>query len=342
MTFLLKLIVTSILLALIVWHLGGLEEVGELMVRIPPSYVLLVFIVNTLDRLLMTFKWGWLLRGRGVYLPLWRGMRIYCASMVWGMVLPATIGADVIRVYSTSRMGYDVNEIVASIIIERVIGFLSALLLGILSLALLSLLSSLDTQLSSLDTQFYPVRWIGGAMAIGTLVVFVASFNHHVFSLIHDRLLLRFRDTRIMRRLRRFHTIYLTYQHDKRNLTAFFALTFSEQLIPILHLWLIARGLGIEINLLYIAGAVSLTMLVSRIPVSVNSLGVFDGVFMLLMSLVGYRLPKQLLLFSLAASWRQCHGFHGGELMSSVRQPSSRRVNLRERSCNQSLTVEQS
>jgi len=280
MKFVLKLVITSSLVAIIVWHLGGLAEVGGLMARITPLYVLLILMVNTLDRSLMTFKWGWLLRGRGVHLPFFRGMRIYCASMVWGMFLPATVGADAIRAISTSRMGLDANEIFASIIIERIIGFLSALVLGLLSLVLLSLLIDLDVR-------FNFVWWLGSATVAGTLIFFVASFSQSAFDLLHDRLLHGFRDTRIMQRLRQLHSTYRAYQDDKRNLALFFGLTFGEQLLTIVLFWLIAHGLGIEVSLFYIAGAVPLTILVARLPVSVNGWGVFDGVFILLMSLAG-------------------------------------------------------
>jgi uncharacterized membrane protein YbhN (UPF0104 family) len=87
--------------------------------------------------------------------------------------------------------------------------------------------------------------------------------------------------------LRQFHLAYLAYRHEKRSLTAFFGLTVVQQLTPSLLLWLVARALGVEVSLLYIAGAVPLTFLISRIPVSISSLGVFEGVFMLLMSLAG-------------------------------------------------------
>jgi uncharacterized protein (TIRG00374 family) len=88
-------------------------------------------------------------------------------------------------------------------------------------------------------------------------------------------------------RLRQLHSTYRAYQHDKSNLALFFGLTFGEQLLTIVLFWLIAHGLGIEVSLFYIAGVVPLTILVARLPVSVHGWGVFDGVFILLMSLAG-------------------------------------------------------
>ena len=276
----LKLAVSLSLIAIILWKIGGLGEVLAVLSRIHPLYVVLILLVNTLDRGLMTYKWARLLQGRGVTLPLLRGMRIYCAAMIWGMFLPATMGADAIRAFSTSRTGVDANEVVASIVVERMVGFLSALLLGLLSLVLLS-------SMGSLDPRFDFVWWIGGATLLGATVVFATSFSQGAFDLLHLRLLGRFRDTGVMTKLRRFHSTYRAYQNDKKMLAMFFGLTFAEQILTIVHGWLNALGLGIQVSFLYVAGAVPLAILVARLPVSIDGLGVYDGVFMLIMSLAG-------------------------------------------------------
>jgi glycosyltransferase 2 family protein len=276
----LKLAITVILVAAIVWQLGDLRKVGQLLVRIDPAYMLVIFAVYTLDRALMTHKWGLLLRSRGQQLPFFHGLRIYCASMVWGMFLPATVGSDAIRAFSTSRSGLDVDEVVASIFIERMIGFITALLLGLFGLALLFLAGGLEAH-------FRPLWWLGSVVLLVTTLAFATSFSHTAFDFLHGCLLQSLAGVRIIRRLRRFHQAYLAYRGEKRSLAAFFGLTVVQQLTPILPLWLVARALEIEASLLYIAGAVPLTFLISRIPVSIAGLGVFEGVFMLLMSLVG-------------------------------------------------------
>jgi uncharacterized protein (TIRG00374 family) len=274
-----------ILLGIIVWHLGGFEEVGGLLRRIDPRYVLLILLVNTADRALMTFKWVWLLRSRGVHLPLLHGMRIYCSSMVWGMFLPATMGADVIRALNTSGIGRNSHEVVASIVIERMFGALASLLFGLLSLILLS-------SVTSVDPRFDSVWWFGSAALLGGALVLVASFTQRAFDLLHNQLLSRFREKLIMQKLRLFHATYRAYQENKGSLATFFGLTLVEQLGPIFHMWLVARGLGVDVGILYMAGSVPLAMLISRIPISIGGLGVFDGVFTLLLSLSGVQVAE--------------------------------------------------
>ena len=327
MRFLLRLAVTVIVAGMIVWYLGDLGAIRGLIAQIKPLYVLLILIVITLDRALMAFKWGLLLCGRGVYLPFCQGLKIYCASMVWGMFLPATIGADAFRALSASRKGLDANEVVTSIIIERIVGFLSALLLGLCSLILLSLLGYFDTW-------FRAIWWLGSTVFVGTTILFAVSFSQRVIAFLRRCLPPRFRGTRMIRRLRRLLVTYQSYQNDKRNMVIFFGLTFFEQLIPMLSLWLIAQGLGIEVGLLYIAGAVPLAFLISRLPVSINGLGVFDGVFMLLLSPAGIQGAEAIAITLVSRTlqimswlpWWVAHIVEGGGLR--LQEPYARKMSL--------------
>jgi glycosyltransferase 2 family protein len=283
----LKLAFTAVIITAIVWQLGDPRELGRLLVDIDPVYVLLLLAVTTLDRALMTYKWRLLLRSRDQHLRFFHGLRIYCAAMMWGMFLPATVGADAIRAISTSRSGLDTDEVVASIVIERMVGFIASLVLGLLSLLLLFLLDSLHAR-------FKPLWWFGGLALLMATFAFATSFSQTSFDFIYDRLLQRFASTRIMQRLRQAHLTYLAYRDKKRSLAIFLGLTVTQQLWSTLNLWLVACALGIEVSLLYIFGAVPLVFLLSRLPISIAGLGVFEGGFILLMSLAGLTTAESL------------------------------------------------
>ena len=276
----LKLLVSVCLIGAILWNHGGLRGVEDQILRISSLYILPVAALNLVDRGLMTYKWSLLLKGRGHKLPFFRGMMIYCASWVWGFFLPTTVGSDAIRAYCTSRIGFDSRDVVASIIVERFVGFLTSLILMILSLILLTAMGSLGDQ-----TMF---AWmVGGVFTLAGAVLYVVSVSDKAFDLVHNRVLARFRQNRIAIRLREFHETYHGFMRDRRNFGAFFWLTFLEQLFPIFIMWLIARGMGIESGLVYFAGALPMAMLFSRLPISFDGIGVFEVVFVLLISLTG-------------------------------------------------------
>jgi uncharacterized protein (TIRG00374 family) len=278
--YLIKGFVTLILVGLIIWYLGGMSEVGSLMIKISPLYIVIIMALETFDRGLMTFKWGWLLRGRGIHLPLFSGMKIYCSSMIWGMFLPATVGADAIRAYSSSKAGIDSKEVVASILVERLIGFLSATVLGLLGLILLS-------GVPAIHERFFTIWLLGLGLLILTMGGFIASLMRGPFDFVYRLIPSRFQESGVIAKIKRFHSVYLAYQDHKKELFVFFALTFAEQLLRVVHVWLIGRGIGLEIGLLFLAGVVPFTILISRIPISINGIGVYDGSFMFLLSLAG-------------------------------------------------------
>ena len=277
---LLKLVITCVLVALIIWYLGGLEETMAVISQADLRYLLAGALVLTLDRILVTYKWALLLQSKGLQLSLIRGTKIYCASMIWGMFLPSTVGSDAIRAFMTCRGGLDSSNVIASIVVERMIGFISALLLGLIGLFILD-------QTGQLDPRFQPVWWMGGMMLGGAVLIFGISLSHSLFDFIYEQIPKRLLQNRIAIRLQKLHKTYVAYNVNKKILTKFFGLTFGQQLSAVILNWLIARGLGIDMGLLFMAGVLPLTLLISRLPVSINGLGVFEGVFILLMSLGG-------------------------------------------------------
>lgn len=246
----------------------------------------------TLDRLLMTFKWILLLEARGLALSVFTGFKIYCATMIWGMFLPTTVGADALRAYLTSRQGLDGYEVTASIIVERMVGFVGALLFGLVCMLILS-------GAGTVDERFDPVWWAGGAMLAAAVAVVMLSFSGRACDAMLRIVPQRLRASRLVQRFRDFHAVYRAYGDERRTLGVFFALTVLEQGITVVAVWLLALGLDVDVPLWYVAAAVPLSMLIARLPIAFDGLGVFEGVFVLIMGLGGVR-PAEALSIALA------------------------------------------
>jgi uncharacterized protein (TIRG00374 family) len=289
-----RAVITAILFGIVIWKMGGLTKVGGIFSQLKIPYLILILIVLTADRGLMTYKWLRLLRLKGIYVGLIQGMKLYCASMIWGMFLPATLGADVIRIVSIVRKGYDSKEIVASVIIERMVGFLAALLLGSMSCVLVM-------QYTDMKPQLEYVFWIGFAVLALCLFLFIISLDDRLFEILHKKIFIKYKEMWIVQKFRRFHSSYIGYRKNKREIIIFSGLTLFEQLMPILVSWLIAKALAVEINLAIIAGAFPLALLISRLPISINGLGLFEAVFSFLMSMGGVAVAEA---FAIAFSGR--------------------------------------
>ena len=269
-----------LLLVAVVWSVGGVDGIARALGRAEPWPVAAAFVVLTLDRVLMAYKWVRLLGGHGIAYPVRRGVGVYCTASLYGTFLPSTLGADLIRAGIVSREGYRLEDIVASIAVERMLGFVAALASGLLGLAILHRMDALDER--------FDVLWsaLGTVVAIGSLV-FAASFSRRLFDALHGALPRALARSRVALRLRALHERYVEFHAERAVLARFFLLTLLEQALPILGMAAIARAIGVDAGLLFLVGVVPLTLLVARVPVSIEGLGVFEGVFALLMALGG-------------------------------------------------------
>jgi uncharacterized protein (TIRG00374 family) len=276
----LRVVFSVVLIVLLFVHFVDAHEFVRILRRFDPGYLLLTLAVITIDRILMTFKWLLLLRAQGHRLSLWQGVMIYCSSMVWGFALPATVAADAIRAVMVTKRGVNGTDVVTSIVVERVVGFVLALALGIVCLMILKSLGILDAKF---DTALY----LGMLMLIGAIVTLVVSLNKKVVNLLITWLPTPLRESKVMGILTRFTDAYQTLGNSRGVLARFTALTVLEQLLSVIVPWTIAMGLGVNVDLLVLLGVLPISTLISRLPVSFDGLGVFEAIFVGLLVLAG-------------------------------------------------------
>jgi uncharacterized membrane protein YbhN (UPF0104 family) len=60
-----------------------------------------------------------------------------------------------------------------------------------------------------------------------------------------------------------------------------------EQVFSVIFPWTLAKGLGVDVDLLLLLGVLPISTLISRLPISFDGLGVFEAVFVGLLVLAG-------------------------------------------------------
>jgi uncharacterized protein (TIRG00374 family) len=269
----------ALIVALLV-YVVDMREMVRIIGEFDPLYLLLALGAVTLDRMLMTYKWTVLLHAQGHRLPLFPGVAIYCASMMWGMALPATVGADAIRAAMTAKRGFSGADVVASIVIERMVGFVLALALGLVSL---SVLRALDV----LGPKYDFALWLGAAALVAAVAVLLASMNERFVGRVVGWLPQRMLQSKPFEYLGKFTAAYHSLGAARSAIAKFAALTVVEQLVAIVFPWMIALGLGVPADLWLMLGVLPIAGLISRLPISVDGWGVYESVFVGLMLLAG-------------------------------------------------------
>ncbi|MFC4308917.1 YbhN family protein [Steroidobacter flavus] len=289
----LRITVTLLLCALLLIYVVDVDAVLKTLSNSDPMWTGIALLAFLIDRVLMSYKWGLLLKIRGYSISLAQKLMVYCSAMMWGLALPSTVGADGIRVVLVRRFGVRVDDTLATILVERGIGFIVALMTAVASLILLRALLPHNTAYD------YALA-LGVAGLLTGITILVFSFTDHALNSVLRLIPTRFRDSKGVRLLERLHEAYSSLASDRPRIAAFSALTLVEHLVVIACYGLVARALEVPFNPIFMFAAVPLAILVSRLPISLDGIGVYEGIFIAIMALGGVK-PADALAVSLAA-----------------------------------------
>jgi glycosyltransferase 2 family protein len=276
----LQLAVSIAAVALLLVYVVDVREVAAVLRGFPAEYALLALLVATLDRVLMSYKWAVLVHAQGYRLSSLHAMTMYCAAMLWGSALPATVGADAVRAVLATKSGIRSTDVVASIIVERVVGFVWALVLGIVCLFVLRSAGVLDGR--------YDLIVFGSvAMLAGAIAIVLVSMNRPLMARAARLLPSRVQRTRLVARLGEVARASQSLGASRRAIAEFSALTVLEQVFALTLPLTLAIGLGVDLHPIVLMAIVPVAMLISRLPVSFDGLGIFEALFVGLFVLAG-------------------------------------------------------
>jgi len=277
-------IAISLALIVLLSRVVDFSEALSILPSIQLIYLFIIFFLIFLDRLVMSIKWNILLRAKNIHVPLFEVVKIYYIGNFLGSFLPATVGVDIARGWRLSRYEPDLTKIASSIIIERVLGFV---VLSVFSLAAVTVL------LAHVDTDLSNMAWVNLSAFLIVSAVFGVSISKRMRIRV-DKQLARFRGHDVFHKLKKFYDAYQEYGDAKRSLTLFSILTFLETTLPIIVNYFVAVALNISIPFYYFMVVIPIFLFLSRIPISIDGIGVQQGLFVVLFSFFGVP-PSQAL-----------------------------------------------
>jgi uncharacterized protein (TIRG00374 family) len=277
----LRISITLLLVVLLFTYVVDGGKALRTISGISPAWALATMAIVTLDRFWTAYKWRLLLLTRGATVGLLESMQIYCAAMVWGAALPSTVGADAIRatVVARRRLAAPV-DVVASILIERGVGFVVALLWAV---GALMLLESLLPSTHVFQQAFWPVT-LAWVVATGALL---ASLHRPFFDKMMSWMPRKLAEHRAARVIDRLHRAYSDLGASPRTMAAFIVLTLLQPITGVGITWGAAMALDVHVPLPTLLAAVPLGFVVARFPISLDGIGVYESVFIGIMALSG-------------------------------------------------------
>jgi len=266
---------------LILWVVMRSIDIGEFFMLIKDAnliYLLLCGGLLNIDRFFMAFKWGLLLNHKKQRdIAFFSLVKSYYLSSVVSSIVPPTIGEDVVRGLSVSRDGMNTESVLSSILTERIFGTLSMLLLVGGTLFLLTWrYPQIDRAL------FY------GAITLAIILIFliVVSFYLPIGRFMQSIPFLR-SEGRFVSLINKSYTAYQEYRHSKKRIIIFVLLSILENCFVVVGIYWIALSIDVDVTFIDMLLTVPAITLFSKIPITFGGLGVQEGIFVTLLSLIG-------------------------------------------------------
>lgn len=279
------------------------EELKAAIGRASPLLLIIAYLIGVVDRVLMAYKWNLLLRAQKIYLSLLNATVTYLTSTFLGLFLPSTVGGDAIRAFAVAKFGYSAADATSTIVLERALGMLALMFLVVASIVAGGILIG-AAYLADLQDLLLVV---GGMGLIGLLIISV-SLSAKFRSWLTDKVQKRFgkitaetsasskRSSKITRFLAQLDTSYSQFQHKKSLLVLFFGLSLVENLFPIGWSYILAMAFQLQVSLLDCFVVVPSVLILRRLPISIDGIGIHQTAFVYLLSLTGVPEAQGLLL----------------------------------------------
>ncbi len=237
--------------------------------------VILLYALLLLNTVINAFKWKQLLKANGSDVPLIDLVGSYLAGSFLSLFLPSNIGGDAYRVYYVRQRGYHTAHSLASVLADRLSGFV-VLVLFAFAFGLIG-----HDRLPTAK-----VLWIP-AIALFILIAAIGALLHKTFAL---WCVAQFIPSKWVK-VRTFATQLIDAVEQYRKGAGVFAKTIALSLLFQFNacccIWVLSRCLNLDIGFFNLLVFVPFISLLEALPISIFGLGIRDNAYVYFFTTVG-------------------------------------------------------
>lgn len=241
--------------------------------RLDVAAALATLALVAIDRGVMVWRWLILLRAAGTAIATKSAVWIYLVSSFVGGFLPAGVGADAARAFTLSQRTTRGSEAIASVALDRALGFLSMLIVGLIGIVLWA---------PRLEDDVRRLLTVASVVSVALCVGFLWADRA-----IRAALPQRWHGGRFGVRLLRLADALAAYRDHRGALASVLLLSVTVQLLRILQAYLLGRGIGIDVPFTYYLVFMPIGLIALLLPVSISGFGFPQGVIVWLLRPAG-------------------------------------------------------
>lgn len=269
-----RLITGIVLMAFVIWWVG-LEKVGAAFSRIRLVWVIPILVTAYLGIALSCLRWKALLAARGIDVSVHPLTFYYTIGYFFSSFLPSMFGGDLVRSYIFGKKIKSQLESFASVFMERLTG-----LAGLVGVAFVASVINYATLAEAGLAPFMSA--VFAAFIIFLILLFNKPLVDYLVGRVKWKRLAKWRE-----RFAAFHDAIYSFRSRKKTVAIALAYSVLFQLLTSVNTYIVCLALGLQVRFLDIMIVVPLILLICTLPLTPNSMGVWEASFTFFFSRLG-------------------------------------------------------
>jgi uncharacterized protein (TIRG00374 family) len=273
-SFILLRISVSIVILVFLFSRIDTKNIPIIFKSIDKKLLLIAFLTFFLGYTLCLIRWYLLLKGAKILIPFKRTISAFCGGVFFSLFLPTALGGDLVRSIDLSIHTSRPLEVVATVLLDRLSGYLSLVVMALVALIMAG-------RLFNDNFVFLAV----GVITLLLIIILLVLFNQKIYAKTNAVLYSK-GSGRVKKAIKNLHYEIHIFKDKKEFLIIALILSFFIQLLSVFTLYSIALSLGLKIGLIYFFIFLPLIGTISLLP-SLGGLGVRDAATIFLFTKVG-------------------------------------------------------
>lgn len=272
----------------------------EIIRNVNKPLLILAFFIFFFSYILCLYRWEMLLRTAKIRLPLKRVIISFAGGYFFSLFLPSTIGGDVVRVIDLTTHTRRPHEVMATVLLDRLSGYI-----GLVILTWLALLCG--GNLIRDRSVFIPVGIITAILLAILLILFNKFLYFKINKLLHSP-----SGNKLRQYIKDVHQEVHIFRHHEKVVLNNIILSLIIQMITPVTFYITALSLGLEINIIYFFIFLPIIGAITLLPISIGGLGLREYMVTLFFVKVGISAHSTFAMSLLNSFFILIYGAIGG------------------------------
>lgn len=256
----LRIVISVILLFYLFYYLVDFGSLLKVLANANPGYILLSVIFFILSMLAAAYRWQFVISIKNLKIPFKSSLREYFIGSFFNNFLPGSIGGDLVRIVGASKVIGSKEVALSSVFVERVIGLISLLTIGIIGFMFLNISSGPGYLTISI------------ILLTSLMLILIAVLNSRSNEIICDII-----ETYIPKKISETVLIYIRdfsgYSASFVKLIYVFLISFAFKIFDGFFVYFILKSLAIDLTYAHAVALFCIINVIKMIPISFNGLG---------------------------------------------------------------------